>query len=892
MIKDIRFTGYAAQPSDYEAPDGALSVSLNLVPDNGHLEPAQSISNLPNLCTLDGRRLYCIHDVKQTQHFITGKEQPDGNVTLFWSKKDSAGKIQMSDADAIGTVDEVRDIAALGNTLVVATNSGLVYLLWKEDRYVMLGARPPVASLVFAAVRGEAIRKTANVNTGDSNAKITESIYAAINSAAAEIQTDGKFHQPFFVRYAYRLVDGSYAWHSSPVLMQTDVLPPTALKSDNKYYISIFPFTLHLSQLEVDVEQLLKWSDVIAGIDIFVSAPIYTYDQSKEISKPSEPVYEWLQRVTGVNSNTKVFAGMYGRWCENKQGIISETQYETINNGENTVVAGIDLHEGYHNKIKNNALFYHVASIPVEDLTNDAKRASLLSRPLPLAVTDLRSLLSRPTLPDDYQSHCTITAKYLYPFNARLNAAGITLSKPEPLPLNVLTQCSRTESNPPVDPDAKPGDEVDSRKVPTDPYSKPQCDISVWIKNDGVVTKVTHAADTHGVNAYYNDDSFPRYIYYPDQQAFKLELKTTDGKTYAVDLKPHPNLNGAYYYREDYAVNPLPAETSEGPRGSFGSTIELPSKLYTTAANNPFVFPLTGINTIGTGEIYGIRTAARALSQGQFGMYPLYAFTSEGVWALTTTESGGYSAKQPITRDVCINPESITQTDTAVVFAADRGLMMLEGSQTSVISDVLLNLDPVAPSVEALVGEEAVAPVVPFRAYLKDCRVTYDYTNQRLIVHSPSHEYAYVYSIRSGAWGMMSGSVLYGVPSYPEALAVNGVGHLVNFSGIVSPDVKMDVMLETRPLKLDAPDVYKTVTAMVARGNFAPTSIDGLYLFGSRDLINWTLVGWNKKSYMLRRLHGSPYKYFKIVIRATLAHSESLSGITVEYTPKYTNKMR
>ena len=59
--------------------------------------------------------------------------------------------------------------------------------------------------------------------------------------------------------------------------------------------------------------------------------------------------------------------------------------------------------------------------------------------------------------------------------------------------------------------------------------------------------------------------------------------------------------------------------------------IDLPNKIYTSEINNPFHFPVLGINTIGTGTILGISSAVKALSEGQFGQFPLYAFTSEGV---------------------------------------------------------------------------------------------------------------------------------------------------------------------------------------------------------------------------------------------------------------------
>ena len=116
--------------------------------------------------------------------------------------------------------------------------------------------------------------------------------------------------------------------------------------------------------------------------------------------------------------------------------------------------------------------------------------------------------------------------------------------------------------------------------------------------------------------------------------------------------------------------------------------IDLPNKIYTSEINNPFHFPVLGINTIGTGTILGISSAVKALSEGQFGQFPLYAFTSEGVWALEVSNTGSYSARQPVTREVCINTNSITQIDNAVLFATNRGIMLISGSTAQCISEV------------------------------------------------------------------------------------------------------------------------------------------------------------------------------------------------------------
>jgi hypothetical protein len=338
-------------------------------------------------------------------------------------------------------------------------------------------------------------------------------------------------------------------------------------------------------------------------------------------------------------------------------------------------------------------------------------------------------------------------------------------------------------------------------------------------------------------------------------------------------------------------------------------------KIYTSEAGNPFVYSTTNINTIGTGNILGLSTATKALSQGQFGQFPLYAFTTEGVWALEVGSNGAFSAKQPVTRDVCINAESITQLDNAVLFATDRGIMMLSGSDSICITDMISSDSAFSPTdlpkFDTLESDAVTmaTEIVPFKQFLQEARMLYDYTHQRIIVYNPDKDYAYVYSLKSKAWGMMPSGIQYGINSYPECLAVakipdidsgNVRNVLVNLSSIGTEDEEGDEgqetteafngLLITRPLKLDAPDVLKTIDTVIQRGMFRKGSVQSI-LYGSRDLFHWHLVSSSKNHYM-RGFRGTPYKYFRIVLLCNLKKDESIFGCTIQYTPRLTDQIR
>lgn len=371
-----------------------------------------------------------------------------------------------------------------------------------------------------------------------------------------------------------------------------------------------------------------------------------------------------------------------------------------------------------------------------------------------------------------------------------------------------------------------------------------------------------------------------------------------------IDLKPHDFLNGAFALL-DYDIQRLHNYSSDKEPSTTTTPydyVDCGNKVYTSEVNNPFYFPLLGINTVGTGKILGISTAAKALSQGQFGQFPLYAFSEDGVWAMEVSETGSYKAKQPITRDVCINPDGITQIDSSVLFPTDRGIMLISGSQTQCITDSInddvfnvLKL-PGLDKLHTMLGHDAdtCIPIKEFSAFIKECKMIYDYVHQRIIVYNRKYTYAYVYSLKTRLWGMMYSNIRDNVNSYPEALAVTQDGKLVNLckTAVDTEGNPLEVksLLVTRPLKLDAPDIHKTIDTIIQRGHFRKGHVQSV-LYGSRDLYSWHLV-WSSKDHFLRGFRGTPYKYFRIALLCNLAPDESIFGASVQFTPKLNNQPR
>lgn len=388
------------------------------------------------------------------------------------------------------------------------------------------------------------------------------------------------------------------------------------------------------------------------------------------------------------------------------------------------------------------------------------------------------------------------------------------------------------------------------------------------------------------------------YFFYPNINAKELIIERIDNngvKSYSYSkLHKHETLNGVY--------GSINTSFSSTPDMSLITDTEIgipyPNKIYTSDVNDPFSFPALGVCTVGTGTIIGLSSAAKALSQGQFGQFPLYCFSTDGIWALEVSSTGSYSARQPITRDVCINSDSITQIDNAVLFATDRGIMLISGSTSQCISDILdselaFSINSL-PHLNKLVNNTRFNSTefqfLTFREFLKTCRMIYDYIHQRIIIHNPSCTYAYLYSMDSKQWGMMHSNIMSGLNSYPDALAMTSNNDLVNFSQPDNTIEPITALAVTRPFKIDDPNMFKTIDTIIQRGYFKSSHVSQV-LYGSNDLFNWHAV-WSSTDKYMRGFHGTPYKAFRLVLICKLDKPESLLGFTVQFTPRMLNKPR
>lgn len=526
--------------------------------------------------------------------------------------------------------------------------------------------------------------------------------------------------------------------------------------------------------------------------------------------------------------------------------------------------------ESFKKDLSESSLFYLLKSINIDELKTERTI-------IPIGNDYLESLVAREVLNDDYISHDTLIPSYANTYNSRLNIINVKRKLFDGYKPNTLQSYTN-------------GYMTDNVTLGTLSYKIyfhiRQEGNEIVVANDSLIGNMTPLL----------------WLYYPNRNAYKaiVELNSYNNPTrYEVSLEPHPFLNGAYYMADWDGFNNSNFLAQASPITTSKKTIDVRNVIFASDVNNPFRFPAVGSYTIDTDEIYNVSTSAKALSQGQFGQFPLYAFCSDGIWALEVASDGTFSAKQPISRDVCNNADSITQIDGAVVFTTDQGLKLIQGSEVTLLSGAMdgHNVDEHTYFPENFFDKKGygeydnlvVQETRDFRKILKTCRIAYDYPNNMLRIFPKDkvgnvYKY-YVYDLTTGEYGsaIEGEEVSAVVPSYPTSMVQKGAS-VFTFDNVSDNDTIRKGLLLTRPVMFSEPSSLKKINELKLHytKHHEGTKVR-MVMYVSNDSKNWVEV----KS--LR--HGS-YKYYRFGLVTNMTDDDALSGMVARYELTRTNKLR
>lgn len=403
------------------------------------------------------------------------------------------------------------------------------------------------------------------------------------------------------------------------------------------------------------------------------------------------------------------------------------------------------------------------------------------------------------------------------------------------------------------------------------------------------------------------------------------DLKTDTNITYVHYYPPYPEVNKKFedLYEEglkavypDVEVDRLDEKDVSSWFNSYKDSIVIESRKNTMQIMLP-EDPLVADRqyTVGTGDIIDICANTVALSAGQYGEYPIFVFTTEGIYTLQLdSQRLEYSNISPISREICNNAKSICQVDNGVFFSSEKGLMVISGTQVLSVSDVVKG-EP--DKINSSVSNSAIENVKlvelsdymsekDFIEYLKDCEIVYLYKKNKLLITNKNETYSYFYDLTNKTFTKISHKYDYSIPNYPNDLLVcndadTKYSYVYEFP-IESEDENIDTMIETRAIKLGSENI-KSSYRVVLRGLFETDGNTenhlGIYVFGSLDCEKWTYIGGNEVScgYKTVRDIGCKVermgaKYMRVLFVGKLKKGSKIDTIEISSIKKYDNKIR
>ncbi len=865
--------GITRTPSDFLCEDGELAECINLTTDNEELKVVQQPEAMFE-GTAYGPIIY-VHEGSGYKHYIVWYEQET--------------KLNYIDADGFETAfagynsNEAPLISHIGNILIVHDGEKMRYYLWKPDLniYYYLGDKIPEPKMEFAMVGGRwpSSNQSAYIleSTGEygdcmmfnvmpnpqgrndwlspvvlKQEQYNDLVIGLYSKVLKKIAEDKRFAEPFVIRYALELSDGSYTCLSAPVMM--------------------FPFITcncsayaHDGQLTIEVTgcqlafkssfDYTEWSDLVKGVVVFASDGINLYD----LGTDQQPRAGYVEPYDASGTPT---GAVYS------DGITSSVV-------RNEFVEHTSRHHELRIFTRQGIYFLPLSSRSSDDILYDLQSSSVFYKLFEAGTRGTNSWVNSSSYirshvldnlttqdqldADDYYSHCPLLPKFMMSYNNRLHLSGVSRGF-----------FKGFESF-----------------LPFDNQNQYNYDVYVYIRTPSGTRVVKHTYATY--------EKVGIYFFYPDPRAFEAYffLHNGGGLVCQLKLKEHPGLNGAYYFGRlpgsaDSAEPTITSGDKDRPdcEADVNTAAEpFGNQIFTSEANNPFVFTPRGNKTVGTGDVVALATLTTALSQGQFGQHPVIVFSTDGIWAMEVEKEGYLKPAQPMSREVCINANTVLETDGAVFFASKKGLMMITGNQVRCVSEQMNGRAFNTNDIPALSDNNRWSGLITscadnegFLPFIRDggCFLAYDYIDKRILIINPTHDYVFLYSMKDGSISkhVLSVGVVRAVRSYPDYLLQSADGKVWSLYGKKDEtelSERQRAFLLTRPMKTSGPVGVKSLRELVNVGYWDKQAGSKVKtrVFASDNLVDW---------YAMDSRFGAAAKYFRIALYIEMLPTERLSG--------------
>ena len=406
--------------------------------------------------------------------------------------------------------------------------------------------------------------------------------------------------------------------------------------------------------------------------------------------------------------------------------------------------------------------------------------------------------------------------------------------------------------------------------------------MGVHVQNSDI-DAVKWGAPVNGLNA---KSEFAKILSFPDYRAeeFLVHVATAEPYTIALPTKEAMGNNIAYYTATPNNEEKYPdilflesAGHSSVLVPTDDDVIYEPNRLQVSSANNPFSFPFENSYSVGSANnrIIALQSAAIKIGDEKVGALPLYAFTSEGIYALRAGDTALYAAVNPINYDKIINPNTLA-INGAIVYITEKGVHLLTDAGTQVISSPIHDKDGRPPL-----------------DFLRTCQLIWPKEHNEVIFHNESvaraRGFAYVFNLDSGYWSTRD---LSGYKLNTDEMVDGKVIYNLNDEDETST---LPCHITTRPMKFGNVEM-KRVETMIPRMTTGNKALGVIQLYGAimpneYKVLRSVNAPWNTPL-IIRRTPFSA-KYFKAALSlARSSPSFSITHIDFEWYRKFQHRMR
>lgn len=696
--------------------------------------------------------------------------------------------------------------AHLNKFLIVYSDIDTYTFYWKETAYLELGQLPIPIFQVTDSI-ADTIALTTEVDNNGSDIDDVNNCVASTLKDIDSYKLNNMFNGNVIVRLAWKLWDGSYIMHSVPYYWNCGFTPGAgpyvkvgaSTTTIEDYYVSKLKLWFHFKPEQLTALLNFKEAGLIQSLCVFMSRPVSSFDITSDPEK-------WYITYLTKNYNISVNPSFYD--------LINEPVYK--------------IHEFTYGDI---------VTTPIGSVCPD--------------LTDIDSITTKEALPvDDFTNHKLVAENTLL-YNSRLHLSNIMVKLADVGDNFFYTDWYDPTGYPTTDsyvPTVSTAVQTallgGATHVPdvyaTDHtiYAIAELDTTEGLKR--VVTtvpktrRVLHGT-TYAYQEYSDGGNYRIYVNpfggYQDFRCSKLSYYVDDSGTSEINLHKEFYMTGhaehnlsvvQTYYTP--VVTPgdslvyLP--TSIGISG--GDDVSLPvadnyltdtNRLQVSEQNNPLYYPAINSYRIGNPDdtIIACASVNDAMSEGQYGHFPLYIFNRSGMFTLA--QGAGevlYSSVNKLNNEVLTKKYSLLSVNMSIIFATAHGLRIISGRQVeelsipvegSVVNDLIY-----VPQFTSALTDTGLPLMLDKRTTsdflntVQDCVIGYDKENREIIVSKkettwlPVLKTSYTFSLLTKTWAarediytqtLLVDNKLMGVVRSNETKKTSKYGGLYNWYAII-----------------------------------------------------------------------------------------------------------